>query len=286
MAEFNAAEVKKLREKTGAGMMECKNALVSTGDFDKAVKLLKEKGLAALEKRADRATNEGKIFVKGTEDGSAAVLAELSCETDFVSRNPDFVTLGDTIADKALANGYSEPNDELNGMVADLATKIKENMALKRICLVKADSNEYLVNYNHGNGKIGVLVKCASDNPEIFKTSEVKDFIFSLALHVTAFNPVALDRSQIDAAWLKEQEDIFRVQMGKDEKLKDKPAEQLEKILKGKVDKYLKEICLVDQGYVRDDKLTVTKAVEECAKKAGASLTIAGYYYYKVGDTE
>ena len=134
MAEISAADVKKLREKTGAGMMECKNALVSTdGDFAKAEKLLKEKGLAALEKRSGRATNEGKIFVKINKEGSAAVLVELSSETDFVARNPEFIVLGGVIADKALEKNLSVPNDELSGMVTDLATKIRENMGLKRL---------------------------------------------------------------------------------------------------------------------------------------------------------
>jgi elongation factor Ts len=148
MAEISAADVKKLREKTGAGMMECKNALVANdGDFAKAEKELKEKGLAALEKRADRATNEGKIFIKIKDDsegdaGSSAVLVELASETDFVARNPDFVKLGGEIAAKALEKGYSEPNEELSGMVTDLATKIRENMGLKRLRVVKASSNE------------------------------------------------------------------------------------------------------------------------------------------------
>jgi len=124
MAEISAADVKKLREKTGAGMLECKNALVNCGgDFAAAEKQLKEKGLAALEKRSGRATNEGKIFVK--IKNNTAVLAELSSETDFVARSPDFIALGGEIADKALTEGLSGPNDQLNGMVTDLATKIR-----------------------------------------------------------------------------------------------------------------------------------------------------------------
>ena len=287
MADISAGDVKKLREKTGAGMMECKNALVSTeGDFAKAEKLLKEKGLAALEQRSGRATNEGKIFVKTKDDGTSSVLVELLSETDFVARNPDFITLGGSIADKALEKGISCPNDELNGMVTDLATKIRENMGLKRLCLVKADSGEYLTQYIHGDGKIGVVVKCETDKPEIYKDKEVQSFIFSLALHIAAFNPAAIDRSKIDQNWLKEQEEIFRVQMEKDEKLKGKPENVLAGILQGKVNKYLSEICLLEQGYVKDEKLTVAKAIEECAKKAGAKLAVKDYVYYKVGDAE
>jgi len=284
MADISASEVKRLREKTGAGMMECKNALVETGgDFDKAVKLLKEKGLAALEKRAGRATNNGKIFVKINDSGSSAVLVELNAETDFVAKNDEFIALGGTIADIALAKKLSGPNDELNALVQDLATKIRENMGLKRLCLVNAASGEYLTQYIHGDGNIGVVVKCESDKPEIFKDEEVKSFIFSLALHIAAFNPVAIDRSKIDQNWLKEQEGIFKVQMDQDEKLKGKPEKVLEGILAGKVTKYLSEICLMEQGYVKDEKMTVAKAIEDCAKKTGAKLALTDYIYYKLG---
>jgi len=287
MADISASDVKKLRDKTGAGPMECKNALVSTnGDFAAAEKILKEKGLAALEKRVGRATNEGKVFVKIKGDGSAAVLVEMNAETDFVARNPDFIALGGVIADKALENNIDAPNDELSGMVQELATKIRENMGLKRLCLVKASSNENLVQYIHGDGNIGVVVKCESDKPEIFRNEDVKAFIFSLALHIAAFNPIAIDRSKVDQAWLKEQEEIFKAQMDKDEKLKGKPENVLAGILQGKVTKYLSEICLLEQGYVKDEKITVAKAIEECAKKSGAKLTLKDYVYYKVGATE
>ncbi|MCL2722245.1 MAG: translation elongation factor Ts [Treponema sp.] len=284
MADISAADVKKLREKTGAGMMECKNALVENdGDFAKAEKLLKEKGLAALEKRAGRATNNGKVFIKLKSDGSSAALVELNAETDFVARNPDFIALGETIADKVLSQNINEPNDELNGLVQDLATKIRENMGLKRLCQIKASSNESLTQYIHGDGNIGVIVKCESDKPEILKDEEVKNFIFTLALHIAAFNPVAIDRTKVDQAWLKEQEGIFKVQMDQDEKLKGKPENVLAGILQGKITKYLSEICFMEQGYVKDEKLTVAKAIEECAKKAGAKLTVSDYIYYRVG---
>ncbi|MDR0289880.1 MAG: translation elongation factor Ts [Treponema sp.] len=284
MADVSAADVKRLREKTGAGMMECKNALVSTeGDFAKAEKLLKEKGLAALEKRADRATNEGKVFVQIKDDGAKAVLVELASETDFVARNPDFIALGGEIAAKALEKGHDGPHEELAGMVTDLATKIRENMSLKRLKTVSAGAGEYLVQYIHGDGKIGVVVKCSCDKPEIFNNEDVKAFIFSLALHIAAFNPYALDKSKIEAAYITEQEDIFRKQMEKDEKLQGKPQNVLDGILKGKVNKHLSEICLLEQGYVKDEKLTVAQAVADAAKKAGANLAIADYAYYRVG---
>jgi elongation factor Ts len=221
--------------------------------------------------------------VKIKEDGSAAVLAELACETDFVARNPDFIALGWEIAGRALEKGYTGPNEELSGMVTDLATKIRENMGLKRLKAVKAGGDEYLTQYIHGDGNIGVVVKCRSDKPEIFKDEEVKSFVFSIALHIAAFNPYALDKSKIDQAYITEQEEIFRKQMEKDEKLQGKPANVLDNILKGKISKHLSEICLVEQGYVKDEKLTVAQALAEASKKAGAKLEITEYVYYKVG---
>ncbi|MDR2757898.1 MAG: translation elongation factor Ts [Spirochaetaceae bacterium] len=280
--EISAADVKKLREKTGAGIMECKNALTSTqGDFAKAEKLLKEKGLAAVEKRAGRATNEGKIFIKIKD--RTAVLVELASETDFVARNPEFIVLGGAITDRILEKGYAEPNDELNGMVSDLATKIRENMSLKRVQVVKAAANEYLTQYIHGDGAIGVVVKMGADKGEIYEKEEAKNFAFSLALHIAAFNPLALDKSKIDPVFLKEQEDIFRKQLEGDEKLTGKPPQVLDNILKGKVNKYLADVCLLDQGYVKDEKITVAQALADYGKQLGAKLTINDYVYLKVG---
>jgi elongation factor Ts len=284
MAEISAADVKKLREKTGAGMMECKKALVdSNGDMAAAEKILKEKGLAAVEKRSGRAANEGKIFITIKEDGSRAVLAEIASETDFVARNPEFIALGEALTAKALEKGYTDIAEELKAMVTELAAKIRENMTLKRLMVMDAGPKEYLTRYIHGDGAIGVVVKLAADKAEALKDEEVKAFAFSLALHIAAFNPMALSREKIDPAWLKEQEEIFRKQMEQDESVQGKPANVVDNILKGKVNKFLKEICLLDQGYVKDEKQSVAKALEEAGKKAGAVLSIADYAYYKVG---
>ena len=283
MSDINAALVKQLREKTGAGMLECKNALVnSEGDFAKAEKLLKEKGLAAVEKRSERATNEGKIFIR-MKDGNSAVVVELASETDFVARNPDFIELGGQIADRILEKGYKEPNDELNGMVMDLASKIRENMSLKRFQTVKSTDSEYLAKYIHGDGKIGVVVKLGADNPDVFKTEEAKEFAFNLTLHIAAFNPMVIDRSKLDDAFIKEQEGIFQKQMEQDEKFAGKPANVISGILSGKIKKYLADICLLDQAYVRDEKFTVAKIIEALNKQTGAKISINEFVYFKVG---
>ena len=278
--DIKASDVKALREKTGAGMMECKNALVACeGDFGKAEKLLKEKGLAAVEKRSDRATNEGKVFIKVAN--GKAVLVELSTETDFVARNPDFITLGAAIVDLLYEKGYTEINPDLSAMVDDLAVKIREKMGLKRVKVVTGGPNDYLTSYIHGDGAIGVVVKLSAD--KALTDARVHAFAFDLALHIAAFNPMALDRSKIDSAHIAEQEEIYRKQMEQDEKMKGKPANVIENILKGKVNKYLAEICLVDQGFVKDEKVSVAKAIEDMGKQIGAKLSISDYVYFRVG---
>lgn len=280
--EIKASDVKALREKTGAGMMECKNALTACdGDFAKAAKMLKEKGLAAVEKRSDRATNEGKIFVKVA--GNKAALVELSSETDFVARNDDFIALGKNMLDVILQKGYTDVNEELSGMVTDLATKIRENMGLKRVKVISGSSKDYLVSYIHGDGAIGVVVRISSDKESAVQDESVKSFAFDLALHIAAFNPVALDRSKLDQAFLNEQEEIYRKQMEGDEKMKGKPANVIDGILKGKMNKFIADICLVDQGFVKDEKQTVAKVLEGLGKQLGATLSIAEYVYFKVG---
>ncbi|MDR2807989.1 MAG: translation elongation factor Ts [Spirochaetaceae bacterium] len=280
---ISASDVKQLREKTGAGPADCKKALESTnGDFAAAEKILKEKGLAAVEKRAGRATNEGKIFIK-IQNGTA-VLVELAAETDFVARNPEFIALGELVISRALEKGYTEPNEELANLVLELATKIRENMGLKRLTVLKANAGEILTQYIHGDGAIGVVVKVAADKPEVLQSEELKAFIFTLALHVAAFNPVALDRSKIDPAFLEEQSVLFRKQIESDEATAEKPEKVREGILRGKIDKYLKSICFLDQGYVKDEKLSVAQALSEYNKKLGAVLTIVDYIYFKVGE--
>jgi elongation factor Ts len=281
--EIKATDVKALREKTGAGMMECKKALVdANGDFAKAEKLLKELGLAAVEKRAGRATNEGKVFVKVIK-GKAA-LVELSCETDFVARNSDFISCGGKIADTILAKGKATTNDDLAAFVRDTASVIKENLALKRFLFVEAGKDEILHEYIHGDGKIGVLVRAKSDVPAAFEKEAVKNLIHDIALHIAAFNPGFLDRSKVSPDYIKEQEEIFKKQLEGDERLKGKPDKVLEGALKGKLGKHLGDICLLDQAFVKDEKLTVAKVLAAVGKEAGCSLSISEFFYFRVGE--
>ncbi len=281
MADIKASDVKALREKTGAGMMDCKIALEECqGDFAKAEKFLKEKGLAAVEKRVGRATNEGKIFTKSS--GGTTVVIELTCETDFVARNADFIALGNQLTSMILDKGYTSVNDELTGKVTELASIIRENMSLKRLAVVKAAANETVHEYLHGD-KLGVIVKFKADKGSLFDDEKVKTFVHDVALHIAAFNPGFIGKSNVSPDYLKEQEEIFLKQMQQDEKLQGKPENVLKGIVAGKMNKHVAEICLLDQGFVKDEKQSVSKVMADVAKAAGGSLEIVEFLYYRVG---
>jgi len=281
--EIKASDIKNLREKTGAGMMDCKKALSeANGDFAAAEKLLREWGMAGVEKRAGRATNEGRIFVAETAVALAAV--EIACETDFVAKNADFIAVGRKIAEKALAAKANAANAELDGMVKDIAIVIKENIALKRVRYFEAAAGEYLHSYTHGEGKLVVVVKAKSASASAFADDKVKTFIHDVALHIAAFNPMFLDQSKPDPNWVKEQQEIFAKQVELDEKMKTKPANVVEGILKGKLKKLMADVCLMDQGFVKDEKMTVTAAMNAVKKETGIDFTIVEYAYIKVGD--
>ena len=276
--DIKASDVKALRDKTGAGMMECKNALTeSNGDAAAAEKLLKEKGLAAVEKRSGRATTEGLILIKN--EGKKATMAELTCETDFVAKNVDFIALGDTIINIAFDKGYSEVKPELANMVLDLATKVRENMSLSRLVSVTAGSDEYIAKYIHSDKKTGVLVVLKADKAELFNNKVVQDFAYDCCLHIAAFTPIYASTNEVDKTYIEEQTDIFRHQVAE----LDKPENVKAGIVQGKVKKHLADICFLEQAFVKDDKMSVAKKMEEIGKTAGGKLSLSKMYLFQLG---
>jgi len=243
---------------------------------------LREWGMAGVEKRAGRATNEGRIFVK--ESSSAVALIEIACETDFVARNADFTSASDRMVALALEKGWTSPNAELEKMVTAIASIIKENITLKKVIRVQSRADEFLHTYLHGEGKIGVVVKMKSDRADAFGHEKVLAFIHDIALHIAAFHPMFLDQSKPEPVWIKEQEDIFKKQVELDEKMKTKPANVIQGILKGKLKKLMSEICLLDQGFVKDEKMSVSNAMALVSREVGAKLEITDYIYLKVGE--
>ena len=279
---INASDVKKLRDITGAGMMDCKKALTqANGDFAQAEKILKEMGLAAVAKRQDRATENGRVFVKSA--GGKAVILSLSCETDFVAGNAEFAKLGERLCDTILEKGYTTVNDELKGMVNDLISVIKENMNLVKFSVVDLASDEYAATYIHGNGAVAVLVVFKADKPEVFSVPAVDELTHNLALHAAAYKPQFVSDKSVDKAFEAEQLDIFQKQVDSDEKLQSKPEKVRAGIVRGKLSKLYKEICFLDQAYVKDDSKSVSQVLAEAGKANGASISISSYYVYVAG---
>lgn len=276
--EIKASDVKALREKTGAGMMECKKALVeANGDSKEAEKLLKEKGLAALEKRAGRVTSEGRIVAK--IDGSKAVICEITCETDFVAKNADFIALGDALVEKAIEKGYTKVEPELSDMMQELATKIRENMTIRRLDSVTLSDNEYCAKYVHSDAKSGALVVLKADDSKVLSNSSIKEFAYDCCLHYVAFTPKYVTKHQVDSSYLEEQKEIFTKQVAE----LDKPENVKVGIVQGKINKHLAEICFMDQPFVKDDKLTVAKKIEQLSKEVGSKISLSKVIFYQLG---
>ena len=275
---ISAKIVKELRDATGAGMMDCKKALVeSDGDFAKAEKILKEMGLAAVAKRAGRATNNGRAFT-AIRDGKAVIL-EMACETDFVARNVDFIALGEQLCNDIIDNGYTEICPELENQVQGLITKIKENMSLKRFEVFDVDASTLASAYIHGEGTLATLVLLTSTDADAIGKDEVKELSNDLALHVAAFNPLYLDKSDVDEAYVNENKEIFTKQalsLGKPEKV-------VAGIVQGKLNKHFTEICFMQQAFVKDDSMSVEKVLQKVSKEVGATLKVVSYTCYKVG---
>ena len=265
---ITAAQVKELREQTGAGMMDCKKALTETnGDFDAAAKLLKEKGLAAVAKRAERVTSEGRIFIR--QNGNKIAVVELVCETDFVANNADFISSGEKILDMVFEKGYTEANKELSDVLLDFATRTRENMSLNKVQIIEVPEGASSGIYVHSNFKQAavVIVKGSTDD-------KVKEFAKDCCMHLVAFTPAYIKQTDVPQSYIDDQKDIFKKQMEQDPKMASKPENVREGILQGKINKHLAEVCFVDQMFVKDDKKSVNAKRAEIGKEVGASLEI------------
>ncbi|MBQ4377738.1 MAG: translation elongation factor Ts [Treponema sp.] len=274
---FTAADIKTLRENTGAGMLECKKALTeANGNLAEAEKILKEKGLAAMEKRSDRATGEGRIVIK--QEGNKVAMAEVTCETDFVANNEDFVKVAEKAAEITLKTGSNEITGEHKALIDGIAIKFRENMAIRRVAYVELADNVALGTYVHGDNKTGAIVTVEGSNAD-----EVKTFAKDCCLHLAAFTPAYNKKEDVPESYINEQKEIFQAQMAGDEKMASKPENVKAGILQGKINKHLAEICFVDQTFVKDDKATVGKKLEEISKKVGAKLAFGKIILFVLG---
>lgn len=285
MANITAKDVAALRERTGVGMMDCKKALVEAeGDFEKAIVILREKGLATQAKKAGRVAAEG--LVAALVEGNVGVVVEVNSETDFVANTEQFKNFVDMVA-KTIIEANPADVDALKAAKAygsektveeelqEVFLQIRENIQIRRFTRLEGD----LVSYVHGNGRIGVLVKLDTDLGEKSYAAG-KD----VALQIAAMNPSYLDRTKVPADVLDGEKKIIMAQMAEDPKMANKPEAVLSKIAEGKIGKYYTENCLVDQEFVKDGSFTVGKYVEHCAKELGGSIKIADYVRYERGE--
>ncbi|MEE0517473.1 MAG: translation elongation factor Ts [Anaerovoracaceae bacterium] len=283
---ITAAMVKELREMTGAGMMDCKKVLVETdGDIDKAVELLREKGLAKAAKKAGRIAAEGLVKVAFSADNKAAAIVEVNSETDFVAKNEEFVEFVDKLADLALtaesddieafkAMAYEGEGTVLDALNSKIA-KIGENMNVRRFHKMATDGVVY-TGYIHGGGKIGVVVGIKTDASE----DEIAVCAKDVAMQVASMNPKFVDETQVDQAWLESEKEIAKQQLLNE----GKPEAMLERIIPGKVKAILKEVCLVDQKFVKNGDMTVAQYVDSVAKEIGKPMQVVEMVRYEVGE--
>ena len=283
---ITASMVKELREMTGAGMMECKKALTEAdGDMDKAVDVLRTRGLAAVAKKAGRATNEGTVMALVSDDAKVGALVELNCETDFVGMNEKFKAYAEKIARAALAAKPADldglkaaefEGETVEAIVTDCIHVMGENTQLARFAVVEAGA---VASYIHGGGKIGVLVTFDVDG--IDATSE--DFVHygrDVAMQVAAVNPIAATREDVPADVVEHEMGIYKAQAAES----GKPENIQEKIATGRLEKFFKEQCLAEQEFVKNPDQTVNEYTAEVAKKLGSSIKITGFKRFQLGE--
>ena len=285
MANITAKDVASLRERTGVGMMDCKKALAEAdGDVEKAIVILREKGLATQAKKAGRVAAEG--LVVAMVEGNVGVVVEVNSETDFVANTDQFKNFCNMVAktiiecnpadvDALKACKASGSDKTVEEELQEVFLQIRENIQIRRFTRMEGT----LVAYIHGEGRIGVMVKMDTDLGEKAYACG-KD----CALQIAAMNPAYLDRTKVPADVLENEKKIMLAQMAEDPKMANKPAAVLEKIVEGKVGKYYSENCLVDQEFVKDGDFTVGKYVEKCAKELGGSIKVVDYVRYERGE--
>ena len=285
MADITASMVKELRQMTDAAMMECKKALVEAeGDMDKAVDILRTRGLAAVAKKAGRATNEGVVWPVVAADAKSAIIFEMNCETDFVSGNAKYKEYAQRIGAAALAakpadmDAFKAAKGEDGVTVEEILTDaihiLGENIQVARFELIEADA---IASYIHMGGKIGVVVTFDTDCDA---TSEVfTEYGHGVAMQVAADNPVSVDASGVDEALVAHEREIYMAQAAES----GKPQNIQEKMVEGRINKYLAEVTLVGKSYIKDPDLSIAQFTEKTAKELGGSIKITGYRRLCVG---
>ena len=287
---ITASMVKELRELTGAGMMDCKKALNETnGNMEEAIEFLRKNGEAKAVKKAGRIAAEGIVMAEVRDDKTAAIV-EVNSETDFVAKNAEFQGFVKAVVNQALATESKDMeafmaeawNEDASKTVKDALTEkiavIGENLNIRRF--EKVESDGCIVAYIHGGGRIGVLVEAATD----VVNDEVKTCLKNVAMQVAAMSPKYVSRDEVSQDFMDKEKEILLAQAKNDPKNANKPENIIEKMIVGRLNKEMKEICLLDQVYVQDGDLTVAKYVEKVAKETGAALSVKRFIRFETGE--
>ena len=275
---ITAQLVKELRDMTAAGMMDCKKALVEVeGDLEKAVDWLRQKGMAKAAKKSGRATSEGLVTVAASADNMNIAMGSLLCETDFVARGEQFQAMATRVTQVILEKAPADAaalEALLGEEVTQLIASVGENMQLGKFArFSKKSANDVVGQYVHANSKIGVLVYLTCGKAESAAKPEVLELAKNLAMQVAAASPLALDASSLDQAAVEREREVYRQKAIEE----GKPAQIVDKIADGAVKKFQKEVCLMEQPYIRDDKKTISDIVRETGKTIGDEITVTGF---------
>lgn len=283
----SATQVKELRDKTGAGMIDCKKALEeSNGDFEKAIEILRKKGAAVAAKRAERAANEGLVLTKIFNNGKSAAILEVNCETDFVAKSDDFVNFSNLAMEALVANKPADVvallqvtfdgknlADELNALIG----KIGEKIQISRFSLENME-NGLFVDYIHQGSKLGVVI--SADNVPADKVAELSPILKDIAMQIAAMRPISIYRDEVDKTVIEKEMDIYKELARKE----GKPEQILEKIATGKLNKFYEENCLFEQIFVKDNTKKISTLIEDFNKKNGSQVKLAEFKRFHLSD--
>ncbi len=277
MATITAQMVQELREATNVGMMECKRALTEAdGDKEKAIRLLRERGVAIAAKKATRVANQG-LIAAAVRDGKVGTLIEVNCETDFVAKNEGFQAFVKGLAGKALDMADNTITELTKAEMAAKVAEIGENLIAKRNVRFTVQGAGLVATYIHLNGKMGVMIELGCTKDATAKHPAVVELAKDITLHVAACNPRWLVRQDVSAETVQAERAIYAKQV------EGKPAQIVDKIVDGKMNKFYSQVCLVEQGFVKDPDTTVAKLIEAKGKEAGDTLTLRRFVRFQVG---
>ena len=288
MAEISSSVVVKLRKMSGQGMMDCKKALEEAdGDMDKAMEILRKKGLATLAKRAERETSEGAVVSWQSQDGREAALATLCCETDFVAKSDDFVQLARDIRDYiASASAVPGAQSILQTIIAgrtfqevltEVVSKTGEKMQVGDYARFRLEGAGIIGTYVHFNNKVGSMVQIETDSDKTAQAPSVKQAALDMAMHITASKPIALDVASLDPQVVEREKAIYAAQV------QNKPPQVVNRIVEGKLKKFYSDYCLLEQPFVKDDTKTVQQMLAEAAQQAGGQASVKQFVRFEVG---